>query len=53
MITRTSLDLISYRTKETLLGDRRQGRESVIEYSSSCIDMSADQVLISASEAGP
>jgi hypothetical protein len=31
-----------------LHGDRRQGRESVSEYSSSCIGMRADEVLISA-----
>jgi hypothetical protein len=36
--------------KEMLLGNRRQGRESVSEYSSSCIGMSADDALISADE---
>src|SRR6266568_3818407 len=36
------------RMMERLHGDRRQRRESMVEYSSSCIDMSTDKVLISA-----
>src|SRR6266567_3299896 len=44
-----SIDLIrSPEQWKRLFGDRRQGQESVSEYSASCIDMRTNEILISA-----
>ena len=51
MITRISLDPIFYQKDgERLRGNRRKIGRSVSRYSASCIDMRADDALISAEE---